>query len=235
MKYFECASYKEMSEKAAKIFLEQLSLKPNSVFGFATGSTPIGLYDELANSGADFSAVTTFNLDEYTGLDEKDEQSYRAFMNRNLFDRINIKKENTFVPDGKAADPDKMGKEYDEHIKDMGGIDIQLLGIGFDGHIGFNEPDDCFTAPTHRVILDESTIDANARFFEKREDVPTSAVTMGMYSIMNAKKIVMVVNGKGKKEILEASLNGPITPKIPASILQLHGDVTVFYTEESTK
>ncbi len=232
MKVLKFDTYKEMSKAAAQIFLSQVAAKPESVFGFATGSTPIGLYNELAESGADFSKVTTFNLDEYYGLEGTHEQSYRAFMNRNLFDRINIKKENTNVPDGLAADVEAMCDKYDADIKAMGGIDIQLLGIGHNGHIGFNEPDECFTAPTHKVTLDQKTIDANSRFFESSDDVPRYAITMGMYSIMNAKKIVMVVNGKDKMEILEKSVNGPITPKVPASILQLHGDVTVFYTEE---
>ena len=232
MKVLNFDTYKEMSKAAAEIFLNQVSKKPESVFGFATGSTPIGLYNELAESGADFSKVTTFNLDEYYGLEGTHEQSYRAFMNRNLFDRINIKKENTNVPNGLATDVEAMCDKYDADIKAMGGIDIQLLGIGHNGHIGFNEPDDCFTAPTHKVTLDQKTIDANSRFFESSDDVPRYAITMGMYSIMNAKKIVMVVNGKDKMEILEKSVNGPITPNVPASILQLHGDVTVFYTEE---
>ena len=232
MKVLNFDTYKEMSKAAAEIFLNQVSKKPESVFGFATGSTPIGLYNELAESGADFSKVTTFNLDEYYGLEGTHEQSYRAFMNRNLFDRINIKKENTNVPNGLATDVEAMCDKYDADIKAMGGIDIQLLGIGHNGHIGFNEPDDCFTAPTHKVTLDQKTIDANSRFFESSDDVPRYAITMGMYSIMNAKKIVMVVNGKDKMEIFEKSVNGPITPNVPASILQLHGDVTVFYTEE---
>lgn len=232
MKVLKFDTYKEMSKAAAEAFLTQTANKPDSVFGFATGSTPIGLYDELANSGLDFSKVTTFNLDEYYGLEGTHEQSYRAFMNRNLFDRINIKKENTNVPDGLAKDVEAMCDKYDADIKAMGGIDIQLLGIGHNGHIGFNEPDSSFTAPTHKVTLDQKTIDANSRFFESSDDVPRYAITMGMYSIMNAKKIVMVVNGKDKWEILEKSVNGPITPEVPASILQLHGDVTVYYTEE---
>ena len=235
MIYNEYKTYAEMSCAAAKAFLDKVDEKPDAVFGFATGSTPSGLYDCLAKSGRDFSKVTTFNLDEYSGMDEKDEQSYRAFMNRNLFDRINIKKENTFVPDGKAGDPEAFGVDYDRHIEAKGGIDIQLLGIGFDGHIGFNEPADEFVKNTHQVTLDPSTIKANARFFEKEEDVPRAAVTMGMYSIMNAKKIVMVVNGKGKKDILDKALHGPITPTVPASLIQLHPDVSVFYTEEEMK
>lgn len=239
MNYTLCKSYKEMSQKAAEIFIGEMKKKPDCIFGFATGTTPIGLYNVLSEKCAagelDFSRVTTFNLDEYKGMDGNDEQSYRAFMNRNLFDRINIKKENTFVPDGKSEDPFKSCAEYDKKIEDMGGIDVQLLGIGFDGHIGFNEPDSCFTKATHVVTLDESTIRANSRFFESASDVPTKAVTMGMYSIMNAEKIVMVVNGKGKKEILDKALNGPITPEVPASIIQLHKNVEVFYTEEEFK
>ncbi len=232
MKYIECETYAEMSKKAAEIFLEGLKEKKDLIIGLATGSTPLGLYDCLAKSGEDFSAVRSFNLDEYVGLDENDEQSYRTFMNNNLFSKINIKPENTHVPNGKAEDVNKFGKQYDKMIEELGGIDIQLLGIGFDGHIGFNEPDENFVSATHKVKLTDSTIKANARFFKCEEDVCKSAVTMGMYTIMNAKKIVMVVNGKGKKEILDKAINGPITPEVPASIIQLHKDVTVFYTPE---
>ena len=180
----------------------------------------------------DFSQVVSVNLDEYVGLDGSNDQSYRYFMNENLFNHVNIRKEYTFVPNGCAKDLEEEGAKYDAMIKALGGIDLQLLGIGLDGHIGFNEPDSCFVGPTHEVVLDESTIEANARFFEKKEDVPTTAITMGMMSIMQAKKVLLVANGPKKKAIVEKSFFGPITPEVPASILQLHPDVTVIYSEE---
>lgn len=236
MKYIKVDSYAELSKKAADIIAAQILLKPNCVLGLATGSTPLGLYRELGNKcdrgEVDFSEVVTVNLDEYAGMPVTNPQSYRYFMNKNLFSLINIKPENTFVPNGTAADLKKEGEEYDARIKSFGGIDLQLLGIGFDGHIGFNEPSDVFVAPTHKVDLDPSTIKANSRFFNSADEVPKQAITMGMTSIMQAKKILMVVNGKGKKQILEDALFGPITPKNQASILQIHPDVTVIYTEE---
>ncbi len=236
MRVLTVKSYAEMSKIASDLIGAQILCKPNSVIGLATGSTPLGTYASLAekcaNKELDFSEVRTVNLDEYVGLVPENDQSYRYFMNKNLFSKINIKMENTYVPNGCAEDLAAEGEAYDARIRAFGGIDLQLLGIGMDGHIGFNEPDTCFTAPTHMVVLDESTIDANSRFFEKREDVPTKAITMGMRSIMQAKKIVMVINGKQKKEIFEAAIYGPITPAVPASIIQLHPDVTVIYTEE---
>ena len=210
--------------------------KPDCVLGLATGSTPLGTYAELAArceaGDVDFSTVTTVNLDEYAGLDGTNDQSYRYFMDHNLFYKVNIDHAKTHVPNGCAADLAAEGARYDELIRSLGGIDLQLLGIGVDGHIGFNEPDDCFTAATHEVELDPSTIEANARFFEKKEDVPTSAITMGLMSIMQAKKILLIANGQNKKAILEKSLFGPITPQVPASILQLHPDVTVIFSEK---
>ena len=173
----------------------------------------------------------TINLDEYEGLDGEHDQSYRYFMNNNLLNHINIDEANTFVPNGKAEDIDAECKAYDERIAKVG-IDIQLLGIGLDGHIGFNEPDEFFTKETHKVVLDESTIVANARFFESIDDVPKTAITMGMGGIMSAKKVLLIANGQNKKEILEKAFFGPITPKVPASILQLHNDVTVIYSEK---
>lgn len=235
MKYIKVKSYEELSNIAGNIIAAQIILKANSVIGLATGSTPIGTYDVLVkkynNGELDFSKVTTINLDEYIGLDSKHEQSYRYFMNKHLFDRVNINKENTFVPNGVAKDLNEIAKLYDEKIEDLG-IDLQLLGIGIDGHIGFNEPDDCFTKETHVVELDKSTIDANARFFNSIDDVPKKAITMGMKGIMSAKKIILIANGKNKKEILEKAMFDKISPYIPASILQLHNDVTVIYSEE---
>ena len=226
-----CNSYEEMSRKAADIMGAQILQKPDCLLGLATGTTPIGLYDELARRNQagelDFSKVRTFNLDEYRGLAGDHPQSYRYFMNKHLFDRINIDQANTRVPDGLAADPDQSGQAYDEAIAQLGGIDLQLLGVGHNGHIGFNEPDRHFTAATHRVVLTESTIQANSRLFERIEDVPKEAVTMGMRSILQAKKILLIANGEAKRDILRAALYGDITPQVPASLLQLHPDVTV--------
>jgi glucosamine-6-phosphate deaminase len=235
MNYIEVETYEELSRKAASIIAAQVVLKPNSVLGLATGSTPLGTYDFLVkayeNKDLDFSEVTSVNLDEYVGLSGDNDQSYRYFMDTNLFSKINIKKENTFVPDGCAEDIKKECSEYDKLIENLGGIDIQLLGIGLDGHIGFNEPDEFFTKETHIVDLDPSTIEANARFFASKDEVPKTAITMGMGSIMNAKKILLIANGKSKEGIVKEAFFGPITPKVPASILQLHPDVTVIFSK----
>ncbi|MGI6279188.1 MAG: glucosamine-6-phosphate deaminase [Acutalibacteraceae bacterium] len=236
MKYIITKSYEELSRKAADIIAAQIIMKPNCVLGLATGSSPVGTYKELIRRNKegiiDFSDVTTVNLDEYVGLDGTNDQSYRYFMNHNLFDHVNIDKSRTHVPNGCAKDLKAEGEAYDRLIKDLGGIDLQLLGIGLDGHIGFNEPDKVFVKATHEVKLDESTIKANARFFEKEEDVPKTAITMGMMSIMQARKILLIANGPAKKEIVEKSFFGPIDPMVPASILQLHPDLTVIYNEE---
>ena len=236
MKYIEVSNYEELSRKAAGIIAAQIISKSESVLGLATGSTPLGTYDALARAceqgDIDFSRVVSVNLDEYVGLTSDNDQSYRYFMNKNLFSKINIRKEYTFVPNGCAEDIEKECREYDERIEKLGGIDIQLLGIGLDGHIGFNEPDDVFIKETHRVKLDPSTIEANSRFFASPDDVPREAVTMGMGSIMNAKKVLLIANSKNKEEIIKKAFFGPITPKVPASILQLHPDVTVIYSKE---
>ena len=236
MNYIVVDSYKELSRKAAQLIASVVTLKPDCVLGLATGSSPVGTYDRLTemyeNGELDFSRVTSVNLDEYVGLDGTNGQSYRYFMNKNLFDRVNIDKNRTFVPNGLAADPAAEGLAYDEHIKSLGGIDIQLLGIGLDGHIGFNEPDSFFTKETHLVKLHESTIEANSRFFASRDEVPTTAITMGMGSIMQAKRVLLIANGAKKKEIMEKAFFGPITPEVPASILQMHPDVTVIYCEK---
>lgn len=235
MNYVKVDSYENLSRMAAGIICATVASKPNAVLGLATGSSPLGTYQEMIASNqrgdVDFSNVTSVNLDEYAGLNGDHEQSYRYFMNKNLFSQINIKMENTYVPNGCAKDLAQEGKEYDAFIKQLGGIDVQLLGIGLDGHIGFNEPDDVFTAATHEVVLDPSTIEANARFFENEAEVPRTAITMGIMSIMQAKKIILIANGKNKRDIVEKAVYGPITPKVPASILQLHPDVTVIYTE----
>ena len=231
MKIIETSTYAELSRRAADIIAAQVILKPDAVLGLATGSSPIGLYQNLVkryqDGELDFSAVHSVNLDEYRGLDGDNDQSYRYFMNDNLFNHVNILPENTNVPNGKADDAAAEGKRYDALIRELGGIDIQLLGIGLDGHIGFNEPDTCFTGPTHEVELDPSTIEANARFFASIDDVPRSAITMGMMSIMQARKVLLIASGSNKKAIMEKALFGPITPEVPASILQLHPDLTV--------
>lgn len=231
MKIIRVDSYEKLSRQAANIISAQVILKPNAVLGLATGSSPIGTYRQLIKwyekGDIDFSNVTTVNLDEYCGLSPDNDQSYRYFMDTNLFNHINIKKENTNVPSGLAADPAAECARYDALISSLGGIDVQLLGIGHNGHIGFNEPDSAFEKTTHIVELKASTIEANARFFQDKSQVPTSAITMGIKSIMNARKILLIANGKDKKEILEKALFGPVTPEVPASILQLHPDLTV--------
>ncbi|MBO5929470.1 MAG: glucosamine-6-phosphate deaminase [Clostridia bacterium] len=235
MNFITVKSYEELSQKAANLIAAQIMVKPNCVLGLATGSSPIGTYKKLIeyyeNGDIDFSAVTSVNLDEYVGLDGTNDQSYRYFMDHNLFDHVNIRKDRTFVPNGCATDIAAEGKAYDELIESLGGIDLQLLGIGLDGHIGFNEPDEVFTKGTHGVTLDESTIEANARFFASKDDVPTAAVTMGMGAIMNAKKVLLIANGANKKDILEKAFFGTITPAVPASVLQLHPNVTVIFSE----
>ena len=235
MKYIVVNTYDELSNKAADLIAAQILVKPNCVLGLATGSSPVGTYKRLIEDNKagkiDFSTVTSVNLDEYVGLDGSNDQSYRYFMNDNLFNHVNIDKAKTFVPNGCAADLAAEGEAYDAMIKELGGIDLQLLGIGLDGHIGFNEPDAYFTGPTHEVKLDKSTIEANARFFASKDEVPTTAITMGMLSIMQAKKVLLVANGAAKKAIVEKAFFGPIDPQVPASILQLHPDVTVIYSE----
>jgi len=231
MQIIEAKSYEDMSRKAAGIIAAQIILKPQSVIGLATGSTPIGAYNRLAelnNQGdLDFSQIRTVNLDEYCGLDGSHEQSYRYFMDKQLFSKINIPKANTHIPNGTAGDMKIECARYDTLIEDMGGIDLQLLGIGHNGHIGFNEPNDVFTGATNVVKLKQSTINANARFFESENDVPSQAITMGIKSIMLARRILLVVSGRDKQKILKQALYGPITPEIPTSILQLHVNLTV--------
>ena len=206
-------------------------MKPDSVLGLATGSSPIGTYDQLVDwyhkGDVDFSAVRTVNLDEYRGLTRENEQSYYYFMHKHLFDRVNIVKENTHVPNGMAEDEEKECVEYEKLIASLGGVDIQLLGIGRNGHIGFNEPDNSFAARTHCVNLTESTIDANKRFFASADEVPKQAYTMGIGTIMRARKILLIANGEDKAEAVVKALYGSITPEVPASVLQLHQDVTI--------
>jgi glucosamine-6-phosphate deaminase len=236
MKIINAKDYSDMSRKAANVISAQVILNPNCVLGLATGSSPIGTYEQLIEwyhkGDLDFSGVTTINLDEYYGLDGSNDQSYRNFMNQILFSKVNIKTENTHLPDGKAKDIDEECKRYDDLISSVGGIDLQLLGIGMNGHIGFNEPGGTFEKTTHCVNLKESTIEANKRFFNNIDEVPRQAFTMGIKSIMQAKKILLIANGEEKKEILEKALFGPVTPEVPASILQLHPDLVVVISEK---
>ena len=229
--------YQDVSRKAANIMSAQIIMKPDAVLGLATGSTPVGMYAQLVEwykkGDLDFSRVTSVNLDEYKGLTRDNDQSYYYFMHEHLFDRVNIDPENTNVPNGMEEDSDKACADYNEIIRSVGGIDIQLLGIGGNGHIGFNEPGEAFEKETHCVDLTESTIKANARFFESMDEVPKQAYTMGIKNIMAAKKILLVATGSAKADALYKSLYGPITPNVPASILQLHQDVTVVADEDA--
>lgn len=231
MKIIKTKDYEQMSRVTANILSAQVIMKPKCILGLATGSTPIGAYQQLIawyqKGDIDFSEVTSVNLDEYKGLSPENDQSYRYFMNTNLFDHINIKKENTYVPDGLEPDADKACSRYNQIIADLGGIDLQLLGLGNNGHIGFNEPGSAFEKETHCVDLTQSTINANARFFSSLSDVPRQAYTMGIKTIMQAKKIVVAVSGAGKASIVKEAFFGPITPQVPASVLQLHNDVTL--------
>lgn len=221
----------QVGKLAADQFEALIAAKPACLLGLATGSTPLPLYRELIDrekSGRiDFSRVRSANLDEYKGLSGTHEQSYRYFMQTNLFDHISIRPENTIVPDGLAADVEAMCRTYEEKIENWGGVDLQLLGIGHDGHIGFNEPADHFPLTTHEVQLEEITRQANKRFFGSIDEVPTAAYTMGIGTVMAARKILLIATGADKADILYRSLRGPITPQVPASILQLHPDVTV--------
>lgn len=237
MKIYKAKDYKDMSRKAANIISAQVIMKPNCVLGLATGSTPIGTYDQLvewySKGDLDFSEVTTVNLDEYKGLPRTNDQSYYYFMHQHLFDRVNIDPERTNVPNGMEPDAEKECGRYEELIRSLGGVDLQLLGLGHNGHIGFNEPGEAFEKETHCVDLTESTIEANKRFFASADDVPKQAYTMGIKTIMQAKKILIVVNGENKADIVERAFFGPVTPEVPASILQLHNDVTLVGDEEA--
>lgn len=237
MNIIQTKDYEDMSRKAANIISAQIILKPDCVLGLATGSTPLGTYDQLIgryNKGdLDFSRISTVNLDEYRGLTKENDQSYHYFMHHNFFRHINIRPDHTFVPDGMEEDSERACQAHEDIIRQLGGIDLQLLGLGNNGHIGFNEPGPVFEKETHLVDLTESTISANARFFENREDVPTQAYTMGIQTIMQAKKILILVSGSGKADIVAKAFWGPVTPEVPASILQLHPDVTLVADEEA--
>lgn len=237
MKIIHARDYDHMSRQAANIISAQVILKPNSVLGLATGASPIGTYRQLIEwyrkGDLDFGQVRTVNLDEYVGLAPEDEQSYACFMRRNFFDSVNIYPSNTYIPYGLNPNAEDECSRYDAVIRALGGIDLQLLGLGPNGHIGFNEPADFFTKGTHMVGLSEATIQANKRFFEKEEDVPRFAYTMGICDIMQAERVVMVVSGAAKAPVVRDAFFGPVTPRVPASILQLHKDFTLVADEEA--
>lgn len=231
MKIINVGNYQELSERAAKIVIETVQIKPNAVLGLATGSTPIGLYNELiddhAKNGTSYRKICTFNLDEYVGLEGSHPQSYLYFMRQHLFNHIDISSENTFIPNGKAEDMMKECERYEELIKEKGGIDLQILGIGQNGHIGFNEPGTSFSSRTHIIQLTESTRKANSRFFSSMDEVPTHAVTVGIQTIMESRKILLLVSGQAKMEAFKRLLSDEIDESFPASVLKLHNDVTV--------
>lgn len=230
----------QLGKTAAGLIAAQMRKRPDSatfVLGLATGSSPIPLYQELIRlnreENLDFSATVTFNLDEYVGLEPTHPQSYRAFMNEQLFDHININKENTHVPDGLADDVEFSCAEYEKMMKDTGGVNCQVLGIGSNGHIGFNEPGTSLASRTHKTRLADNTINDNARFFERRDDVPTEAITMGIGTILDAERIVLVANGENKADVIARAIEGPITATLPASALQPHPNVTFVITEDA--
>lgn len=231
--------YQDMSRKAANIISAQVILKPDSVLGLATGSTPVGIYRQLAEwyrkGDLDFSKVTTVNLDEYRGLSPEDEQSYHSFMEKNFFSKVNLRADRHFLPDGQSGEPDAECARYEALIASLGGIDLQLLGLGHNGHIGFNEPAEDFAVGVHLVDLAERTIEANKRFFSSAEAVPGQAYTMGVGTILRARKILLAVSGEDKAEALYRAVKGPVGPKLPGSVLQLHPDVVVVADEAAGK
>lgn len=231
MVIYKAKDYQDMSRKAANIISAQIILNSESVLGLATGSSPIGVYEQLIDwnhkGDVDFSSIKTVNLDEYQGLNKTDKQSYYYFMHKRLFEHVNIRLENTHIPDGMEEDARKECAHYEDVIKSLGGVDLQLLGLGHNGHIGFNEPADVFEEVTHCVELTQNTIDVNKRFFSSEEAVPKKAYTMGIGTIMRAKQIVLIVSGEDKADILKKVIEGPVTPKVPASILKFHPYVTI--------
>ena len=235
MKIIRAKDYYDMSRKAANIISAQVIMKPNCVLGLATGGTPVGTYKQLVewyNKGdLDFAEVNTVNLDEYRGLPREHPESYWSFMHRNLFDLVNIRPEAIHMPAGTNMDAAAECSHYDEIIQHLGGVDLQVLGMGHNGHIGFNEPEEAFELETHVVNLTDNTIDANARFFASRDEVPRQAITMGIKSIMQARHILVVVSGADKAEIVKRAFFGPVTPKVPASILQMHPHVSLVADE----
>lgn len=237
MKLILKKSYDEMSIASAKIVQQHIIKKPNIVLGLSTGHTPFGLYQELIRmhqeEGLDFSAVTTFNLDEYIGLDSDDERSYYYFMNENFFSKINILKENALIPYGMVRNLEKHCEWYENAIKAKGGIDLMILGIGGNGHIGFNEPGSSFDSITRVVDLNENTRKDNARFFDSIDEVPKQAITMGIATIMAARECLLLASGSHKAEIIKKALNGPITEQVPASVLQNHPKLTVILDHDA--
>lgn len=237
MRIIKATDYNDMSLEAAKIISEQIYDKSNSVLGLATGSTPLQTYKYLIEwykaGNLDFSKITTFNLDEYYGLSKLDKHSYHYFMFDKLFKHVNINPDNIHIPDGMNKNVEQECIKYETLILDAGGIDLQLLGCGHNGHIGFNEPNEVFNTDTHLVSLDESTIQANKRFFQSENKVPRLAYTMGIKTIMQAKKIIMLISGDGKKEIVKKAFFGSITPQVPASVLQLHRDFTLIVDKDA--
>ncbi|MBP7236580.1 MAG: glucosamine-6-phosphate deaminase [Petrotogaceae bacterium] len=237
MKILVCKDYEELSLKSAEIIVNQINQKKDSVLGLATGGTPVGMYKELVKSyregKVDFGKVITFNLDEYYGVDHENINSYHYYMNTNFFDHVNVERKNINIPNGMSKDIEKECREYDEKIQNMGGIDLQVLGVGLNGHIGFNEPAKELMSGTHITDLTKETINANARFFEDISQVPTRAITMGMATILRSKKIVVLINGKNKSKIFEKITGKKITTQIPATLLQLHPDVTIVVDEQA--
>lgn len=237
MKVIVCNTYDELSLEAAKIMAATIKEKPDGVLGLATGSTPIGMYDNLIEmykkGELDFKDIKTFNLDEYYPLSADNDQSYHYFMNKQLFSQINVKEENIHILDGLSENPEKECEDFEKLIEENGGIDIQVLGIGQNGHIGFNEPDDKLYANTHLTDLTENTIKANSRFFEKESDVPTKALTMGMGTILKAKKIIILANGKAKHNVVSELVQPMITTNNPATFLNAHADVTLICDKEA--
>lgn len=237
MQICKVKNYQELSRKAANLIAAQIILKPDSVLGLATGSSPVGTYDRLVemyqDGDLDFSGITTVNLDEYKGLSGSHEQSYRYFMNTHLFHRVNISYDHTYVPDGTEPDSHKACQAYNELLHQVGPADLQILGLGHDGHIGFNEPSEHFENETHCVDLTETTIQANKRFFASEDDVPRQAYTMGIGTIMRCKKLIVVVSGKDKASILKQVVQGPVTPEVPGSILQFHPDCIIIADEDA--
>ncbi|MEG0133139.1 MAG: glucosamine-6-phosphate deaminase [Clostridium sp.] len=235
MRIYKAKDYKDMSRKAANIISAQVIMKPNCVLGLATGSTPIGIYEQLIEwynkNDVDFSEVISVNLDEYRGISKESNQSYYYFMHDNFFNHINIKPKNINIPNGMEMDEKKECDRYNKIINSIGGVDLQLLGLGHNGHIGFNEPEEAFERETHCVDLSESTIEANARFFNTMDEIPKQAYTMGIKTIMQAKKIVVVVSGESKADIVKEAFFGPVTPRVPASILQMHNDLIIIGDE----
>ena len=234
MRIYQAHDYHDLSRKAANIISAQIIMKPEAVLGLATGSSPIGTYQQLIEwykkGDLDFCEATSVNLDEYKGLGPEDEQSYSHFMHVNFFDHINIDPKRTFIPNGLESDEKKECERYNKVIASCGGIDLQLLGIGTNGHIGFNEPADAFTDGTFRIKLTQSTIDANSRYFTETK-MPEYALTMGVASIMNARQILLIATGKAKAKAVCDTVKGPITPRCPASVLRLHPNAVLLLDE----